>query len=343
MAFAGLLAIYVLFLPGLAFDPAAARTWTIFGAAWVLLVAVPLLVDFSKSPPWTGHAALAAPCALLVFTPSVRGMLDPLVMTVIAIILAMVYGLGRGRGRFAPAEFAYRVSPVLLAALAYANLKRIAPDDPTRSFDPQLAAIDHAMLGVHLSVLTDRVTTPLLTDWFSFHYAAYIAYPVIAALWLFARDERRLFEDFALMFSLGMYLSFLSYIAVPAVGPVLQLAPLYTHATLPGAIGVAEAEQALIERYHYLHDVFPSMHTCLSLVAIVMLRRGGSRLFWPLVFCEVNLLISTVYLREHYTIDILVGGALAVTLLAVCPAINRRWGAAASPAGGGDPPPRTAS
>lgn len=331
----------------LAFDGAAGGSWLLLALLWILMSLLPAVLDFDRLPSWAPHAVLVTPCALLLCTPSIRGYFDPVVAAVVTILMGVVYGWGRGKGAYAPQRFLHLVSPVVLSAFVYVDLKALVPIDAGRVVDGALAALDVRWFGGHWSVWTDGIPSPLLNDWFAFHYAAYLSYPVVAALVLYARRDRdpESFDDFALAFTLGMYVSFLGYLAVPAAGPYVGLADLYRQKVLHGSLGITEAQWALVDRYHYLHDAFPSMHCCNSLVSLVALRRSRSKLFWLFLFGEVNLLVSTVWLRMHYTVDLLAGAALAVVLIAACPRINRAWAMwraarGSAPAG---PPPRTAS
>jgi membrane-associated phospholipid phosphatase len=64
-------------------------------------------------------------------------------------------------------------------------------------------------------------------------------------------------------------------------------------------------------------DAFPSGHTTIAGIVLVMAARYQPRLFYPLVVVCVSLVVSTVYLRYHYVIDVIAGLLLAVLCLGV--------------------------
>jgi membrane-associated phospholipid phosphatase len=64
-------------------------------------------------------------------------------------------------------------------------------------------------------------------------------------------------------------------------------------------------------------DAFPSGHTAIAIVVLAMAARYQRRLFYPLLVITVSLMISTIYLRYHYVIDVIAGVLLAVLCLGV--------------------------
>ena len=66
-------------------------------------------------------------------------------------------------------------------------------------------------------------------------------------------------------------------------------------------------------------DCWPSGHTALSFVCLVIARREGVRwAYWALLVPVTLLIFSTMYLRYHYVVDVVCGFLLAFAVL--------RWG-----------------
>jgi membrane-associated phospholipid phosphatase len=319
----------------LRFDGEKLRAWALFTVIWVLIVAVPSFVRFERSflearyQNLPGHALLITLTVVLLFTKPLRDWLDPVAIGIVALICAMIYGVGRNRRHFTAREFLYRWSPIILSFFMYENLRWFVSSLNPRVMDGVLAEIDLKLFGVHLSLVTEKLQTPWLSEWFSLHYAAYILYPLVTGVLFYYQEKHREFEDFTLAFCLSMYLGFLGYLAVPAVGPISGLLDLYHTPTVPG-MSFSDFRFTVVEKYRYIRDAFPSLHAANSLLCLILLRRARSRLFWIFVFAEVNLLISTIYLRMHYTIDLVAGAALAVFACWAAPKINRAAGVPAS-------------
>jgi membrane-associated phospholipid phosphatase len=57
--------------------------------------------------------------------------------------------------------------------------------------------------------------------------------------------------------------------------------------------------------------VFPSGHTMIAAAVLIVAFRRARRLFWFLLPVGIGLIVSTVYCRYHYLVDVLAGLALA--------------------------------
>jgi len=113
------------------------------------------------------------------------------------------------------------------------------------------------------------------------------------------------------------------YLIVPARGPRFLLAPLQ-HIPLQGS-WLFHAMQGTLDRLESAHyDCFPSGHTELTILAWWSTRQFGNRWFRPTLAYTLSIIFATVYLRYHYTVDVLAGVLVAATLLGVTPWLYRR-------------------
>jgi membrane-associated phospholipid phosphatase len=71
-------------------------------------------------------------------------------------------------------------------------------------------------------------------------------------------------------------------------------------------------------------DCFPSGHTELTMLVLYCAWRFERRAFWIMVPPACVLVISTVYLRYHYVIDVIAGAVVAVAIMALA---DRLYGA----------------
>lgn len=194
-------------------------------------------------------------------------------------------------------------------------------DPYTRLIQPQpvdakLAAIDTALFGGVPSELLAPYRSPWLTELMAAGYSCYLvlmfcvapAYiPTVAdpAPRMRYRQAFRATQT-ALVLELG--LGFFLYMLVPARGPRYffpDAAPLH------GALGYydwAIAGWNAMQACH--HDAFPSLHTATGVVSILFSLRLR-RLFRPLPYLisvpAIVLILSTVYLRMHYVVDVFAG------------------------------------
>ena len=70
---------------------------------------------------------------------------------------------------------------------------------------------------------------------------------------------------------------------------------------------------------------FPSLHAAVSLVALVYAWRYLRPWFYVLLPFVLGLWVSTIYLRHHYTVDLLAGWMLAPAALALAPRLDAWW------------------
>jgi hypothetical protein len=201
---------------------------------------------------------------------------------------------------------------------SFSQLQYVLPTARSTTVDAQLYAFDKAVFGVEPSEALDRFVSTGTTEWFSFFYFSYF---FILAIHVFpfmlaARNVRLLSE-----FSLGIITLFCSahllYIVVPGHGPYHYLSAGFVH-QLDGPLWwrLVKTTVDAVEMSART-DIFPSLHTAaptyLALFAIRHRKTPVFRRAWiPLVLFASQIVISTMFLRWHYLIDVVVGFFLAV-------------------------------
>ncbi len=222
--------------------------------------------------------------------------------------------------------------PAILCILVYENLHDLVRLMHAETFDPQLAAVDAWIFGVQPTLWLQRWTTPWLTDLLSAAYASYFITPAILGGLLYVSGRIAEFRTFMLVVIVTLYLGFLGYVLVPAVGPIHFLSGQYdAPARLSGLVFHRGAE-ALMEAWRPIHrDCFPSLHTAVStLTSLWAWRTRRSYRLGPLVaaiYLPLNgaLWFATVYLRYHWVIDLVAGWLLAAVVAWSVPPLARRW------------------
>src|SRR5262249_55271134 len=115
----------------------------------------------------------------------------------------------------------------------------------------------------------------------------------------------------------GFYLSYAGYIVVPATGPRF-LTEIVSSQTKPLAgVWLFETVRATLDRAERLTpDCFPSGHTEITLLVLYYSRRFHRPTFFFLLPLGAGVILSTVYLRYHYVVDVVAGAALAALIIA---------------------------
>jgi membrane-associated phospholipid phosphatase len=192
----------------------------------------------------------------------------------------------------------------------------------SRTFDDVLIRIDYALFGVHPTVWLERVINPLFTALLQFAYISYYFIPVSLGVVLIAKGKHDEFEEALFGIVLCFYLSYIGYLLVPAVGPRFTLEHLQTTDLQAGPF-IQKIQSTLNGFEHNKTDAFPSGHTAIALTTLYYAwKKKEKALGAVLVPVALGLIISTVYLRYHYVIDVLAGIALTVLTVYLAPKMN---------------------
>jgi membrane-associated phospholipid phosphatase len=175
--------------------------------------------------------------------------------------------------------------------------------------DDLLIVADRAILGGDLSVLLQPVVTPFLAAFLYVAYSTYYFLPLVLGGTLWSQDvvtARRYIFTLTACF----YVSYAGYFTIPAYGPRTALAdrnrvPLETS---PIARAIS---RTINELEHTKLDAFPSGHTMITTAVLIVAWQRIRKLFWFVLPVAALLILSTMYCRYHYLVDVLAGIVLA--------------------------------
>ncbi len=142
---------------------------------------------------------------------------------------------------------------------------------------------------------------------------------------LYFKNKKDAFNNYILCFVLGNVIGFIFYTIVPAIGPWAVNAKDFV---ISGSL-VELTERIFKEKQflfqHIPRDVFPSMHTANTVLFMIFTFKFEKKIFWITLIVTVGLIISCVYLKYHYVIDIFAGIFLAFFVYYLGCFINRFW------------------
>ncbi|MBW8057112.1 MAG: phosphatase PAP2 family protein [candidate division NC10 bacterium] len=240
----------------------------------------------------------------------------------LAVVLTLLWWLDRGQVRIARPLRAFY--PVIFVLILFDSFADLLPWASPIERDALLIQLDRALLGFHPTVWLERFIHPVLTELLTWAYASYYFLPVILAVALYWRGKEWDFDRAVFGMVLCFYFSYVGYFLVPAVGPRFTLAHLQT-VDLHGVFVADTIRETLNALERFKHDAFPSGHTAVVLVVLVYAWQFVRGLFWVFLPLVVGLILSTVYLRFHYVIDVLAGILLAVLCLVLERMTTARW------------------
>jgi len=219
--------------------------------------------------------------------------------------------------------FFHHFSPILFVILIYESLgdliQYLQPD-----IDARLMRIDFSIFGVQPTFWMQRWIVPWLTDILSLAYISYYFIPVVFIVVLYLRNRMVELDRSVFVLAFGYYVSFIGYILFPAVGPRYALTHLYS-VSLDGSWISDFVRNTLNALEHNKRDCMPSGHTQIVLMVLYLAYRYQKFLFYVLFPIVCALIFSTIYLRYHYVIDLLVGTTLAIGCTILGPLLYGWW------------------
>ena len=191
--------------------------------------------------------------------------------------------------------------PLFFAALHY-----LIPAIHPGNIDFELIRIDQLLLGIHATVWIEKFHHPWLTEMMQLSYLGFYFMGFMVAVPLYLRDNINEFDRLAFNILLTFYLSYLGYLIFPALGPRFFLAHLQNF-PLSGSEIHSTVSHALNDLENIQWDAFPSGHVAITLIFSRFLFIYLRKYFYLTLPVVILLVISTVYLRYHYVIDIFAG------------------------------------
>lgn len=243
----------------------------------------------------------------------------------LALFVAMLVLVRGAIVRGPVAALVYRAGIFVAMFGSFVHLQYTLPTARAVVVDADLHALDLRVLGFEPAVVFDRYVTPATTEWFSFFYFGYFF--IIAAHvfpMLLTVQPPRILAEFALGFLALFCIGHVLYIVVPGHGPYQYLhfeheltGPVWWRAVRSTVDSVDISART---------DIFPSLHTAaptyLALFSLRHRRLTPFRFTWlPLTVVTSQIILSTMYLRWHYAIDVAAGLILATTVAVVAPQI----------------------
>ncbi len=262
---------------------------------------------------------------MLFFAPTANAWPQPgLTYILLALAVVTLAALDRRSGAQQSLSSSVRVfAPIVIIVVIFNSLGELISGIHATQYDEVLIRIDYALFGAHPTVWMERLNNPLLTGLFQAAYMSYYGIPIALVLALYFRENKNAFNSAAFAIVLCFYLSYIGYLLVPAVGPRFTLSNVQT-ADLQTGPATLWVRQALDGLEHNKTDAFPSGHTAVALVTLAYAWKCRERVLFRILAPVVSaLIVSTVYLRYHYVIDVIAGMLLAALTVLIAPKTHR--------------------
>ena len=238
--------------------------------------------------------------------------------------LLVVVAAARREDRLpAAARVVVNFYPIAFVPLLYESLGPLISASRPHARDDLLIAADRAIFGADPTVWLERFLRPALTDLFFLAYLTYyfIAIALGAVLW---RRSPATARRFIFTLTVSYLLSYAGYFIVPALGPRASLADRHAEPIATTTIS-RTVSATLDELEHTKFDVFPSGHTMIAVVVLIAAFQRARDSFWWFFPVAILLILSTVYCRYHYVVDVIAGALLAFAAVPLGDRLYDRW------------------
>lgn len=192
--------------------------------------------------------------------------------------------------------------------------------NPT-DYDKLLLRADLSVFGFDITRWFDKYTSNVLTEILTLSYFSYYVLPTLSfALYFFLRESDSFLKvrNYLLAIVIGWYVAFIFYLILPAAGPDIAFPGNYIN-PLAGVSPVTNMYLENLSKYlreSYVRNTFPSMHFGIILISNYFAYLYRRKYFW---FCTLPLgtmlAVATLYLRQHYLIDLV--GSLPVAAISI--------------------------
>jgi membrane-associated phospholipid phosphatase len=192
--------------------------------------------------------------------------------------------------------------------LSFSALGRLLPAVHPGAFEWRWLGLERQLFGADPTVVVQALLSPALTEVLQWTYAAFYLLPITAALLVLAGRGPAAYDRAMAQLVFAFLLSYLGYLLWPTLPPYRFL----DHgAPLQGVFAVAWWNATLAAAEGNQWDCFPSGHTMLSLVSLMLVWRHGRRWLLPFGAVVALLIAATVLLRYHWLTDVVAGALLA--------------------------------
>ena len=196
-------------------------------------------------------------------------------------------------------------------------IHRLNPAD----YDNLLLKADLTVFGFDITRWFEPFISKGLTEVLTLSYFSYYILPTLTfVLLFFAKDPASFHKarNYLLAIVIGWYGAFIFYLALPAAGPDIAFPEHYT-VTLQGLSPLTNMYLENLGKYlreSFVRNTFPSMHFGIILITNYFAYRFKKKYFWFVTLPLGSMLaIATLYLRQHYLIDLV--GSLPIAAISI--------------------------
>jgi len=244
--------------------------------------------------------------------------------------------------------------PYIIIAAIYENLVFIIElaGNTANKYDLIFMNIDGIMFSVQPTIWLQNLLHPIAVEYFMIAYSMFFIYPFFYLIYLLQKNKIEYFQKVMFAEILMLIVSLSCFVIFPTLGPRFILDSSSVH-FIEQTVSYSENLQGIefsflydltgyksfysmqVDLWNYLEriktDCFPSLHTGLCLLCLLYAIRyrdvfkNKKLALWFWIVGVISLIISTVYLRYHWVIDVIAGIILTIIVYYISEWIINSW------------------
>jgi len=179
-----------------------------------------------------------------------------------------------------------------------------------KDYDWLLLRADYSVFGFDITVWFEQYISKVFTEVLTLSYFSYYVLPTLTFVVLFFGKDKAAFinaRKYLLAIIIGWYGAFIFYLILPAAGPDITY-PEHYKVPLVGLSPITNTYLQNLGEYlkgSFVRNTYPSMHFGIILMTNYFAHKFTKKYFWLCTLPLGTLLgIATLYLRQHYLIDL---------------------------------------
>ncbi|MEY4673134.1 MAG: hypothetical protein RL148_918 [Planctomycetota bacterium] len=205
------------------------------------------------------------------------------------------------------ARVARSLASIVSMPIAFSSMAFLLPAVHPEPWEWAWHAGDRWLWETDVTVALQGWMSPWFTELLQWLYAAFYVQPILAVVLAGWVAGTAAFDRSMVEVVFGFLVSYAGYLLFPTLGPAFFL---HHGEPLRGVWLAQELNAWIFAAEANKWDCFPSGHTMIGLLSMVIVARRAPRCLWWFAPLSLLLVFSTMALRYHWFIDVLCGALL---------------------------------
>ncbi len=252
---------------------------------------------------------------LMIFTFQ-KNFIPPLITNIVLLLIIFAISIYDKTGK----GFFRTIYPLFMLGHFYSETYLLNHTFFKNNLDAFFMKIDKFIFGFQPALLfSEKFSSPFFNNIFYFAYLSFLFLPITTSLLIYF-FKREYFEKAVFIIVTSFIIYYLIFITIPVVGPQFYWSK--SMANMP-ALGIFGKIVKFIQKHaEYPTGAFPSSHVGMSIIITLIIYKSLKKIFpffLPLIFL---IILSTVYIKAHYAIDVIAG---IITAFLIWELVNKVW------------------